>query len=119
MSAELNYKKSGDYFIPDIEIPEQPEEEVRYYGKKRFEYLQHSDPVGLTKMNLSFQTRPHLIEVQNRAEALEEKLMAEMKAAEGITEELKKKDQLEWVGRVNNLQSRVREIVLNEVVYVE
>lgn len=119
MSKELKYKKAGEYYIPDIEIPEQPKKEIRYYGQKRLEYLEKANPFKLTQMNLKMETAKHLIDVQTRAEELEEKLIKEMKEKENITEELKNKDPLSWTGQMNNLKNRVREIVLNEVVFVQ
>lgn len=116
---DLKYKRTGEYLIPDFELPEQPKEEITYYGEKRLDYLKRSDPVALTKMNLSMSTITHLIEVQKRAEELEKKLIKEMKEKEGIREELKNEDPVAWAGQMNNLKNRVREIVLAEVVNVK
>lgn len=118
MGIELKYKREGDYLIPDVKIPEQPDEELRYYGQKRLKYLEQNHNAALIRMNLAMTTNSHLIDVQTRAEALEEKLIKEMKEKEGITEDMKNTDQLGWVGAMNNIKARAREIVLNEVVFV-
>ena len=113
----LAYKQEGDYWIPDLELPEVPEGEVTYYGLARQEYLEEYRPRLYLDLSLSWTMKAHLLEIQKEAEEMEETIMKRMKKAEGVTEELKAKDPMEWVGRMNNIKARAREIVMSEVVY--
>ena len=70
-----------------------------------------------TGMLLTGTLEPHLAEIGESAQAMFDRLMEQMKKAEGVTEQLKASDQMEWVGRMNSIRSRAEEIVFSELVY--
>lgn len=115
---ELTYSMQGDYNLANVTVPKQPKVTLGRYARLRHTYLEEHDIVNYSLLIMSCKLAEHLAEVQERAFALEESLMAQMKPKEGITEELKMNDMMEWVRRMNNLRNRIQEIVLAEVVYV-
>ncbi|MEA4954380.1 MAG: TnpV protein [Pseudoflavonifractor sp.] len=111
---ELTYTKCGDYYIPDLAAPESPK--IGKYGRMRHRFLRdnHSGYYSgflLSGMNVDLE------ETDLAAKKRMELLTAQMAKAEGVTEALKASDQMEWVGRMNNVRSRAEEIVLHELVY--
>ena len=89
----IEYVLVGDYYIPDLKLPEE-NRPIGKYGQMHREYL------------------------KEQAEERGTCLVDQMKAAEGVTEELKRKDAMLWVQRCNNIRNRAEEIVLNEMVYI-
>lgn len=114
--AELTYTQNGDYLVPDITITEQTRA-VGKYGRMRMRYLREHRPVLYSSLVLGEKLHPHLLEIEDEANQRLEQMMTEMAKAEGITEDLKAKDQMRWVGEMNNLHARVEETILAEVVY--
>ena len=88
------------------------------YGRKREQYLREYKPDYYEELILYGEIDIHLKETDIKANELEDKLMQEYCAKEGVTEELKAKDMMEWVGRYNSIKHRVKEEVLNQLVYV-
>ena len=119
---ELTYYQDGDYLIPNLKYIEQTEgneneQFLNKYGMLRETFLKEHHRGIYTGKLLSGKLFLHCIEIQKQAEALAERITAQMMAAEGATEELKADDQLEWVRKMNSITNRVDEIVLSEIVY--
>ena len=110
------YRQEGDYLLPNIETPESPQ--IGIWGQRRLQYLRTNKKVLYTTMLMGGTLNDHLEEVDKSAEAMFEQLTGQMKAQEGITEELKAINEMEWVQRMNNIRNRVQEIVLKELIYV-
>lgn len=110
------YRQEGDYLLPDIEAPESPQ--IGVWGQRRLQYLRTSKRVLYTTMLMGGTLKNHLEEVDKSAEEMLELLTVQMKAQEGVTEELKANNQLEWVRRKNNIRNRATEIVYKELIYV-
>ena len=112
------YRQVGDYFIPDIELPER-NYEIGKYGRMRHRYLKEHHKIQYTTMILNGTLYDHLEEIDRICNERMETMVAAMKKQQGITEELKAADQLAWVGAMNNIRSCAEEIILRELVYEE
>ena len=115
--AELTYTMQGDYNLPNLTLPKQPKVELGVYAQMRKNYLLNHHKIIYYNYLTSGTLTNHLSEVQQRALQMEETLMKQMSAQEGLTEELKAQDMMTWVGRMNNLRNRVQEIVKAEVIF--
>ena len=112
------YRQVGDYFIPDIELPER-NYEIGKYGRMRHRYLKEHRKIQYTTMILDGTLYDHLEEVDRLCNERMEIIVTSMKKQQGITEDLKARDQLAWVGAMNNIRNAAEEIILRELVYVE
>ena len=113
----IQYHKSGDYYLPDLTIEDQEMQPIGKYGRMRKHYLKDHRPVLYSNMLLEGKLFQHLVEIDQACEDRMELIIRQMKAQECVTEALKASDQMEWVRRMNSIQSRAEEIVLHELVY--
>lgn len=112
---ELTYRQTGDYLVPDLELPENPK--VGKFGMLRQTYLrEHRSPI-YTGMLFSGKLNPHLEEIDRQANEMLDRLIAQMKQEQGVTEELKAENQMLWVQMMNTIRNAAEEIVLNELIY--
>ena len=111
------YHREGDYLIPDLVLPDEPQYPLGKYGLMRKSYLREYRPILYNQMLLSGTLNQHLAEVAQVCDERMEYLVSEMAKREGVTEALKATAQMEWVGWMNNIRNRAEEIVLQEVVY--
>ena len=112
------YRQVGDYFIPDIELPER-HYEIGKYSRMRHRYLKEHRKIQYTTMILDGTLYDHLEEIDRICNERMETMVATMKKQQGIIEELKAADQLAWVGAMNNIRNAAEEIILRELVYEE
>ena len=113
---EIAYVKCGDYYIPDLTLPEEPRP-MGKWGWIHREYLKATLPITYTNLILSGKLWTYLADLNEQAQKRLDTIMEQMKAAEGVTEELKRTRQMEWVQRCNNIHNRAEEIVLHEMIY--
>ncbi len=111
------YTQQGDYYLPDVKLPEQPEYEIGVWGQRRRRYLKEHHRVLYYNMMTKCTLYPHLAEVDQQAQDMFFRLVDEMAKREGITEQLKADNQMEWVRRMNNIQNRATEIVNAQLIY--
>ena len=111
------YTQVGDYLLPDLIIDEAEQQPVGKYGRMRKRYLKEHRPMLITDLLLSGKLDQHLTEIDRACTERMELLTRQMADREAVTEALKAADQMEWVRRMNNIQNRAEEIVLNELVY--
>ena len=111
------YTQQGDYLLPNIKLPEQPEYEIGVWGQRRRRFLKEHHRVLYYNMMTKCTLYPHLAEVDQQAQDMFFRLVDEMAKREGITEQLKATDQMEWIRRMNNIQNRATEIVDAELIY--
>ncbi|WP_373219978.1 TnpV protein [Ruminococcus sp. 5_1_39BFAA] len=114
---ELTYQKNGDYYIPNIKMDEQPAEVLTKYGMMRKTYLQEHKKGLYSGLLLTGRLMNHLLEIQEAAEQRMEEITEQMAADEGVTEELKSKDQMKWIQLMNSIRHSAEEIVLTELIY--
>ena len=115
---EMQYIRMGDYFIPDLELPQEPRPMGRW-GRMRREYLREHKPIQYNCLLLSGELWTYLADLNEQAQDRLERMIDQMKMAEGVTEELKAADPMAWVGAMNNIRNRAEEIILQELIYGE
>lgn len=111
----LHYKLVDDYYLPCLEEPEASQ--IGVWGRRRRTYLREHNKALYTAMLLSDELDAHLEAINQDAAQMFDRLIRQYAAAEGVTEELKTTDPQEWVQKMNNIRSRVNEIVNTELIY--
>ena len=111
---ELTYHREGDYLIPDLLLPPFPN--IGVWGQRRKRYLQHYHDGLFTGLLLSGKLNAHLEEIDRSASEMFDLLMKQYAEREGVTEELKALDQMEWVQRMYSIRERVEEVMLQEFI---
>ena len=111
----LDYKLMGDYYLPCLKVPESPK--VGRFGLMYLDYLRNYKRITYSGLLISGKLKEHLENIDRQAEEMFSRLVKQMAKAEGVTEELKRRDQMAWVGAMNSIQARVREIINNELIY--
>ena len=111
------YTQIGDVLIPDLVMDPQPEGEIGVWGWRRKRYLKEHRKGTYNAMLLNGTLTQHLIDINTEALDLMNTLVKQMAKTEGVTEDLKRRDQLGWVGRMNNIRNRAEEIVRNDLIY--
>ncbi len=114
----IDYILVGDYYIPDLKLPEE-HRPIGKYGRLHREYLREVHPARLNTLILTGELWTYLADLNEQAQKRLDTIMEQMKTAEGVTEELKRTHQMEWVQRCNNIHNRAEEIVLQKVRYVK
>jgi len=115
--SELTYSRVGDYYLPDLCLPEQESLHIGKYGLLHKKYLKTHRKVVYTNLLTTGTLHKHLADIDEQARDNVEQLMKQMAVAQGVTEQLKAESQLEWVGAMNNIKARAEEIVLKELIY--
>lgn len=115
---EIQYIRVGDYFIPDLELPEEPRP-IGKWGRMRREYLKEHKPIQYNCLLLSGKLWTYLADLNEQAQDRLDRIIERMKTAEGITEDLKANDPMAWVGAMNNIRNRAEEIILQKLIYGE
>ena len=114
-SNGLWYERDGDYYIPSLKLPEI---NIGIWGERYLTNIREHKKLLHTKLMISGTLYTHLAEINQQAEDMFSELVNQMKIREGITEQLKADDQLEWVCRMNNIRQRANEIIYEELIYV-
>ena len=112
----MDYVLAGDYYIPDLKLPNE-ERPIGKYGRMHREYLKEHNPMRFNDLVLEDQLWTYLADLNEQAQERLSLIVEQMKAAEGVTEELKATDQMAWIGAMNSICNRSEEIVLKEIVY--
>ena len=112
----INYIRSGDYYIPDLKLPEESRP-IGKWGRMHREYLKAHHPIQYTNLVLSCGLWTYLADLNEQAQKRLDRIMQQMKDAEGITESLKATDPMLWVQRMNNIAARAEEIIREELIY--
>ena len=113
----LDYVLVGDYYLPVLSLPEETRP-IGCWGMLRKEYLKEHKSGMYSCLLLTVRLDSHLADVNEQAQERFELIEAQMRSAEGVTEDLKAQNPMEWVRRANNIRNRAQEIVLNELVDV-
>ena len=116
-SNGLDYVLAGDYYIPDLKLPEESRP-IGRWGRIHRAFLKEHRPGRYNELLLSGTLWTYLADLNDQADDRLACIISQMQAAEGITEELKAHDPLAWVGAMNSIQSRAEEILLSEMVFV-
>lgn len=114
---KLTYSRCGDYYIPNLKLTEQPDKPIGKYGRMRQRYLKEYRPALYSSLILSEKLYPHLLEIDEAANARMDILMPQLMKAAGVTEELKTANQMKWVGLANACRVQAEETIFVELVY--
>lgn len=115
----ITYRRVGDYNIPNLILPpEDASVRLGKWGMLHKDYLLKHKKVLFTTLLTQGELYQHCAEVEKQARDVFDNLVEQMKKAEGVTEELKEENQMEWVCRMQNIEARAREVVNNELIYV-
>ena len=117
-SNGLWYELIGDYYIPALTLPSEEQRPIGKWGRMHREYLREHCPILLNDLILSGQLWTYLADLNEQAQNRLHCIIAQMKEVEGITEELKAKDQLAWVGHMNSIHHRAEEVIRSEMIFV-
>ena len=111
----LWYELQGDYYLPCLKLPEEEQVHIGIWGQRHLNYLRQNKRVLLSSLQISGQLNSYLADIDRQAEEMFERLVKQMAKADGITEQLKSENQMEWVAQMNNIRQRVTEIVFKEL----
>ncbi len=111
------YEKQGGYLIPCLTLPTEKETVIGIWGQRHLRYLKEYRRVTYTNLLTSGRLNAYLADIDRQAQERFETLIEQMKQAQGITEQLKAENALEWVQRMNNVKACAREIVEREIIY--
>ena len=116
MMKELSYIRCGDYYIPDIRLPEE-NRPIGRWGRMHRDYIKEQNAIRFNDLCLSGELWTYLADLNEQAQSRLELIIEQMKATEGVTESMKATDQMAWVGAMNNIRNRAEEIVKSELIY--
>ena len=115
----ISYRRVGDFNIPNLMLP--PEEaniRLGKWGMLHKDYLKKHNRVFFNTLLTQGKLYQHCADVENQARDMFDTIVEQIKKAEGVTEQLKEKNQIEWVCRMNNIESNAREIVYSSLIYI-
>ena len=115
----LWYERIGDYYIPVLTLSSEEQRPIGKWGRMHRDYLKEHRPILFNDLILSGQLWTYLADLNEQAQERLSLIIEQMKASEGVTEELKAADQMAWVGAMNSIRNRAEEIILHEMIYGE
>lgn len=111
------YTQVGDYLLPDLKLPEEEQQPIGVWGQRHRRYLKEHRRATYTALLASGKLNSYLADIDRQAEGMFLRLVKQMAEVEGVTEQLKADNQMEWVGRMNNIRNRAMESVNTELIY--
>lgn len=117
MNNKITYHRVGDYLVPNLYLPKQPEKHIGKYGRLRLNYLKEHKRGLYTELLINGTLKQHLIDIDESVSYKVNELIKQLAEVEHIDENLKEHHQLEWVHAMNNIKNRAEEIVFNEILY--
>ena len=115
---ELGYLQTGDYFIPDLKLP-QENRSIGKYGRMHRDYLQENNPIRFDDLVLEGKLWTYLADLNEQAQNRLQLIIRQMQEEESVNDELKENNQMTWIQAMNSIHNRAEEIVLHELVYGE
>ena len=111
------YTMQGDFRLPNLTLPAEDERHIGVWGQRRLRYLKQHHKVLYYNLLTSGKLHSHLADIEEQAQTFFSRLVKEYAEKEGVTEQLKATDQMAWVRMMNNIRSRVIEVVSKELIY--
>ena len=112
----ISYTLHSDYYLPDLKLEDKKIYEIGKFGRAHFRYLQNKRPAMLTIMAIEGTLNQYLHNIDIQGEEMFSRLVNQITEKEGITEELKEQNQMEWVRQMNNIRNRAEELVNDELI---
>ena len=113
----LDYVLVGDYYIPAIELPEDDDRSIGKWGRMHWAYLEETTPLLLNHLILTGRLHTYLADLDEQAKERCRVLVQQMAAAEGVTEDLQRRSQWEWVKAMNSIVNCAEEVIKRELIY--
>ena len=114
----LWYELQGDYYIPCLKLPEEEQQPIGVWGQRHLRYIKRNRKVLYINLLTSGKLNGYLADIDKQAEDMFFRLVKQMAERDGITEQLKADNQMEWVSRMNNVRNRCVEVVNTEIIYI-
>ena len=114
--TQITYTRQGDYLLPNLLPPQEPQIPLGKYALMRRRFLQQNRKVTYTNLLTTGQLHAHLMEIEQTARSRVESIVSQMAQAAGVTEELKATDQMKWVGQMNNFRTAAEDQTLRELI---
>lgn len=114
----ISYTLQGDYYLPDLTLSDQEDEPIGLWGQRHSRYIKQHGKILYTNLLTSGKLNGYLIDLDKQAEDMFFRLVKQMAEREGVTEQLKANNQMEWVARMNNIRNRATEIVNKDIIYI-
>lgn len=112
----ISYTLQGDYYLPDLKLPEQPKVEIGIWGKRHLRYINQHHKIRYTNLLTSCKLTAYLADIDEQAEDMFFRLVKQLSEKEGVTEQLKANNQKLWVQKMNNIRNIARNVVNNEII---
>ena len=113
----IRYTLQGDYYLPDLALPAEEQQPIGIWGQRHLRHIKQNQRVLYTNLLTSGKLNSYLADINRQAEDMFFRLVKQMAEHEGVTEQLKADNQMEWVARMNNIRNRATEIVNAEIIY--
>ena len=113
---EITYSKYGDFYLPDLAVSKEEPATYGRFGRMRLKYLKEHRRAAYINLKTSGELMHHLNEIDREANEMLRLLIEQMAQAQGISEQLKKEDQMAWVGTMNNIRNAAEEVVLRNII---
>ena len=113
----ISYTLQGDYYLPNLALPEQEDKPIGLWGQRHLKHIRTHCKTFYNKMLSEHTLYDYLLQLNDDAEEMFNRLIKQMAEREGVTEQLKADNQMEWVARMNNIRSRATEIVNQDIIY--
>ncbi|MEE3472327.1 MAG: TnpV protein [Butyrivibrio hungatei] len=113
----IHYELQGDYYLPCLTLPEQPKVEIGIWGQRHLRYIRQHKRLRYSNLLTSGKLNKYLADVDRQAEEMFSRIVEQMAEREGITEQFKADNQMEWVARMNNIRNRATEVVNHDIIY--
>ena len=114
----ISYTLQGDYYLPNLALPEQDDEPIGLWGQRHLKYIKQHRKILYINLLTSGKLKGYLADLNEQAEDMFSRLVKQTAEREGVTEQLKANNQMEWVARMNNIRSRATEIIYFELINV-
>lgn len=113
----IGYTLQGDYYLPDLALPEQEDKPIGLWGHRHLCYIKRHKKVLYTNLLTSGKLNSYLADIDEQAEDMFSRLVKQIAEREAVTEQLKADNQMEWVAQMNNIRSQAAEIVDHDIIY--
>ena len=113
----IGYTLQGDYYLPDLAYSDEKEQYIGIWGQRHLRYLKQHRKVLYYNLLTSGKLNDYIADIDKQAEDMFSRLVNQMAGREGVTEQLKADNQMEWVGRMDNIQSRAIEVVNTDIIF--
>ena len=116
--TDIAYTLQGDYYLPDLACHDEKEQPIGIWGQRHLRYLKQHRKVLYYNLLTSGKLNSYLVDIDIQAEDMFFRLVNQMAECEGVTEQIKADNQMQWVGKMNNIRNRATEIVNNNFIFV-